>query len=160
MPPATPLRRRRHRGSALLALVACSAGCGRETTLATDDGLVRARGDRELTSNAPDGAWTFRYPNGELREEGRFEAGHRVGAWVQYAPNGQLRSRGERVYDPATNSSPRSGTWTFWHENGVVAEHGVFVGGNREGRFEFTNRDGSVDAARTGEYHAGIKLDG
>ncbi|MBK7874852.1 MAG: hypothetical protein IPJ77_03735 [Planctomycetes bacterium] len=121
---------------------------------------MRARGDRGVLSRAREGHWSFRYPNGELREEGSYSAGRRTGSWTQYAPNGQLRSRGERRWNAQTASSEREGEWTFWHANGVVAEHGLYTAGLRAGHWEFTNEDGSVDAARTGEYHQGVKLDG
>lgn len=143
-----------------LALLCLASGCAHETSLYSDDGVVRARGGRSRWTGKEDGHWIWRYPSGELREEGDFDSGVRAGTWTQYYPSGQLRSRGARAWCAATRRSEREGAWSFWHENGVAAEHGTFRAGRRAGRWEFTNRDGSLDAARTGEYYEDVKLDG
>ena len=54
----------------------------------------------------------------------------------------------------------REGVWILWHENGMEAARGVFRGGLREGRWEYTNRDGGLDGVLSGEYHQDVKLDG
>lgn len=153
-------RARARRTLGALACATLAWGCARETLLTTDDGIVRARGERSRWTAREEGDWLWRYPNGELREEGRFEGGRRVGLWTQHYPNGQLRSRGARCWNPATSSSERDGPWTLWHVNGIAAEVGLYCAGARVGHWEFTNEDGSLDATRTGEYHEGEKLDG
>jgi antitoxin component YwqK of YwqJK toxin-antitoxin module len=145
----------------ILALaVASAAACARDATLYSQDGVVRARGCRDRLDGDERGAWIYRFPSGELREEGTYDDGHRVGTWTQRYPSGQKRSSGERRWDPALGASVREGPWTFWHDNGFVSAQGLYRGGLREGRWEFTNRDGSLDGAASGEYHAGVKLDG
>lgn len=112
-----------------------------------------AAGERER------GSWTWWYPNGERRESGTYANGRRSGEWTQWYPNGQRRSRGERVFDPATHASPRAGLWTFWHENGEILSRGLFVRGMREGHWDFSREDGSLDAERSGEYHLDQRID-
>lgn len=115
--------------------------------------LTPAEGTRE------DGAWTWWYPNGERRESGSHVKGRREGEWTQWYQNGQRRSRGSRRYDETTQSSPREGLWTFWHENGEVLARGLFVSGRREGHWDYSREDGSIDAERTGEYHHDERVD-
>jgi hypothetical protein len=126
------------------------------------DGLRRADGDIADATSAAEretGPWTWWYPNGEPREQGTLDNGRRIGTWTQWYPNGQLRSRGERAFDAAARASPRTGAWTFWHENGEIHATGIFVGGRREGHWDYTLDDGSLDGDRTGEYHDDRRID-
>jgi hypothetical protein len=137
------------------------SACTREVTLVTRDGVLRAHGARSRFTGLETGAWTFWYPSGEPREEGAYDDdGHRTGTWTQRYPSGQQRSRGERLWNPSTLRSEREGAWFFWHASGMEASRGVYRAGLREGRWEFTNEDGSLDGVQSGEYHADQKLDG
>ncbi|MBL8857983.1 MAG: hypothetical protein JNL28_05735 [Planctomycetes bacterium] len=113
----------------------------------------RVGGEREI------GPWQWWFPNGERREAGTIEDGKRVGEWTQWYPNGQRRSRGQREFDASTQSSPRTGLWTYWHENGSILARGVYRLGLREGHWDYSREDGSLDAELTGEYHADRRLD-
>lgn len=144
----------------LLCVSWCASACTREVTLVTRDGVLRAHGARSRATGRETGAWSFWYPSGEPREEGAFEDGHRTGPWLQRYPSGQRRSFGERVWNPATQRSEREGVWFFWHPSGMEAARGVYRAGLREGRWEYTNEDGSLDGVASGEYHADQKLDG
>lgn len=144
-------------GCCALALV---AACARDATRYGEDGLKRASGARSIWTGREEGRWRFWYPSGERREEGTFDDGRRAGLWTQWFPSGQRRERGARRWNASTHASEREGAWTFWHENGVEAARGVYVRGLREGNWEFTNHDGSLDGDRSGEYHADVKLDG
>lgn len=111
------------------------------------EGLVsRLDGERE-------GLWTFWFPSGALREQGRYSGGLRVGRWKQWHANGEPRSEGPRTPDLARRESPRSGYWRFWFENGELEAQGVFVDGLREGHWDYHLTDGQLDGDRTGEYH-------
>jgi len=140
--------------------------CGPEVEFYTD-GVRRAEGRvvADASSHArfdgerEVGPWQWWFPNGERRESGSFKDGHRTGEWTQWYPNGQRRSRGTRVFDSATNSSPRDGLWTFWHENGEIRARGIYVLGQREGHWDVSREDGSIDAAESGEYHDDHKLE-
>lgn len=147
------------------ALLACcalaiAAACTRDATLYGEDGLKRASGSRSIVTGREEGRWRSWFPSGERREEGSFDDGRRTGVWTQWYPSGQRRERGARRWNVATHASEREGAWTFWHANGVEAARGVYVRGAREGRWEYTNHDGSLDGDRSGEYHADVKLDG
>ena len=138
------------------------ASCGARVD-AWPDGLRRSEGRLAITSSAAvereEGPWTWWYPNGELREQGTIENGRRVGTWRQWYPNGQRRSEGARVWDEATRSSLRDGPWTLWFENGERKARGIYVRGKREGQWDYTLDDGSLDGDRTGEYHDDRRID-
>jgi antitoxin component YwqK of YwqJK toxin-antitoxin module len=136
--------------------VLCSCG---PQTVSYADGTPRAEGARSRIDEREMGFWTFVYPNGQLREQGRYEDGRRVGVWEQWFPNGARRSRGERRFRPETSSSEREGMWTHWHPTGKRAAVGVYRAGKREGHWDFSHPDGGLDGDRTGEYHDDVKLD-
>jgi hypothetical protein len=145
-----------------LPLASCGSG-----TAYYQDGALRSEGrlafrvERPLSSSEgrEDGTWTYWYPNGERRESGAYVDGRRAGEWTQWYPNGQRRSRGERAWDAASSASPRTGLWTYWHENGEVLARGLYVKGLREGHWDYSREDGSIDAEMTGEYHLDQRLD-
>lgn len=156
--------------SALVALsftgVLALASCHREIE-SWPDGARRAEGrlafqSEHTTASAEgreDGTWTYWYPNGERRESGTYVDGRRTGEWTQWYPNGQRRSRGGRAWDQALHASPRTGMWTYWHENGEILARGVYVKGLREGHWDYSRVDGSIDAENTGEYHQNQRID-
>lgn len=139
---------------ALGALLA--AGCA-PTVRAWPDGVRRSEG-RLSRDGREHGLWTYWYPNGALRERGRYERGLRVGTWEQWYATGIRRSVGPRTWDPHAAASVREGLWTFWHENGEREARGVFRRGAREGRWDYQRDDGGFDAARSGEYHEDVLL--
>lgn len=113
-----------------------------------------------LVGGAPTGTWRWFHPNGELRERGTYEDGHRAGVWTQWWSNGQRRSQGLRAWNPGTRTSEREGPWTFWHQNGTVAGRGVYRCGRREGHWEASIDDGSLDGDASGEFHDGERIEG
>ncbi len=113
----------------------------------------RFEGEVSRLDGTREGLWTFWFPNGQLREQGRYAHGQRVGPWKQWHANGRARSAGARAADPARGDSPREGYWRFWFENGELESQGVFVRGLREGHWDFHLTDGELDGDRSGEYH-------
>lgn len=150
------------RGSLPLASGLCLLGglsaCA-PRTITYPDGTARAEGHQSWFDQRKVGFWTFSYPNGALREQGRYEGGHRTGTWEQWFPNGERRSRGARRYHPETGASEREGMWTLWHDNGQRSAAGAYRAGKREGHWDFSHPDGGLDGDRTGEYHKDVKLD-
>jgi antitoxin component YwqK of YwqJK toxin-antitoxin module len=134
-------------------------GACRPKTLTYADGSPRAEGCVSWIDRREVGFWTFLYPNGALREQGRYEDGHRTGVWEQWFANGARRSYGERRYNRATRGSEREGMWTLWHANGQRAAAGTYRAGKREGHWDYSHPDGGLDGDRTGEYHDDVKLD-
>ncbi len=61
-----------------------------------------------------DGAWVWKYPNGQIREEGVFKDGKETGTWSSYYENGQKEGTGEYV------NGLREGLWTWWRQDGKV----------------------------------------
>jgi antitoxin component YwqK of YwqJK toxin-antitoxin module len=137
----------------------CGISACQPKSITYPDGTQRAQGHVSWTDQRRVGFWTFSYPNGAVREEGRYADGHRIGTWLQWYPNGQMRSRGERRYDPETTGGEREGPWTLWHANGQIAASGAYRAGKREGHWDYSHPDGGLDGDRTGEYHADVKLD-
>jgi hypothetical protein len=143
-----------------VVIALASAGCAPDVSY-WSDGVRRSQGRIALAraGGAPSaparetGPWTWWFPNGERREQGTIAGGRRVGTWTQWYPNGQRRSRGVRAWDEASRASVREGLWTFWHENGERSAVGVYIAGRREGHWDYTLDDGSLDGDRTGEYH-------
>jgi len=142
----------------LAAALVLLASCARETR-AWADGRKRLEGPVAWFGRRPEGLWTWWYPNGALREQGRYEDGRRTGVWVQWYPNGQRRSRGARRWNPATGASEREGAWIFWHENGAERAQGIFRAGRREGHWDYSLDVGGLDGVRTGEYHDDLRID-
>jgi antitoxin component YwqK of YwqJK toxin-antitoxin module len=145
----------------LVVLIAIAAsGCGGDVEY-WPDGVRRAQGRiafhtegrAEARVERETGPWTWWFQNGERREAGTLEHGRRTGTWTQWYPNGQRRSQGLRVWDEESRASVREGVWTFWHENGERSAAGVYETGRREGHWDYTLDDGSLDGDRTGEYH-------
>jgi antitoxin component YwqK of YwqJK toxin-antitoxin module len=141
-----------------LAPISLCAACG-VRVVDYADGVPRAEGRRTWPERREQGFWSYAYPSGVLREQGRYEDGHRVGLWEQWYPNSLPRSRGERRYHPETSSSEREGVWTLWHANGERCAVGAYVAGKREGHWDFMHSDGGLDGDRTGEYHDDVRID-
>jgi hypothetical protein len=139
----------------IAALLACAllGGCQEQVRRAWPSGSPRFEGARSRFDGEREGLWSFWFPNGKLREQGRYADGRRVGVWKQWHANGQQRSQGERSPEGDDGSSPRTGYWRFWFENGKPEAQGVFVRGDREGRWDYHLTDGELDGDRSGEYH-------
>jgi len=142
-----------------LVLVLVLSGCEPDARYYADgvrrtEGRISFRHDGRSPAAAvrETGPWTWWYPNGERREQGTLEHGRRIGVWIQWYPNAQRRSQGVRAWNAALRASPREGLWTFWHENGEVLARGVFRAGRREGHWDYSLGDGTLDGDRTGEY--------
>ena len=142
-----------------LALVCALAACTQAVERKWSDGTRRGEGRQSTFTRAEEGLWTYWFPNGELREQGRYLHGRRVGSWRQWYPNGSPRSAGQREWNPTAGGSLREGVWTFWHENGVLAAHGAFEQGLREGQWDYNLDSGALDGNQSGEYHRDQRID-
>ena len=140
-------------GWAVLALALVLAGCQRRVERTWPTGRQRSAGHVSLLTGREEGLWTYWFPDGHLREQGRYEDGVRVGRWKQWHANGAPRSEGERRFDRARRASPRTGFWRFWYENGKLEGCGTCVDGLREGRWEYFLEEGGLDGDRSGEYY-------
>jgi hypothetical protein len=138
-----------------LALLLCTGLCSclKQVERRWPAGTPRFAGSVSRLAGTREGLWTFWFPSGEPREQGRYSGGLRVGRWKQWHANGQPRSEGERESDPALWSSPRTGCWRFWFESGELEAQGVFVHGMRAGHWDYHLTDGELDGDRSGEYH-------
>lgn len=103
------------------------------------------------------------YADGQLIEEGRYNAGKRIGTWKRYWPNGKVMSevnytaglpRGEyRIYYP-NGRVEEQGTWDLdrntgsfkrWHPNGKPAQDFLFDQyGLRDGIQKYFHENGQL----------------
>ena len=103
------------------------------------------------------------YQDGQLIEEGRYNAGKRIGTWRRYWPNGKLMSeisyrlgipRGEyKTYYP-NGKLEEQGNWDLdrntgafkrWHPNGKLAQDFVFnTFGVRDGQQKYFHENGQL----------------
>lgn len=103
------------------------------------------------------------YTDGQLIEEGRYNAGKRIGTWKRYWPNGKIMSevnyrsglpRGEyRIYYP-NGRVEEQGTWDLdrntgsfkrWHPNGKPAQEFLFDQyGLRDGIQKYFHENGQL----------------
>jgi hypothetical protein len=146
----------------LLFLAAVSpllTGCAEHVEKVWPDGTARFDGAVTIEGER-DGEWSFHYPDGSLREQGRYDNGQRIGTWRQWHKDGQLISEGERRFDAGTSASERQGAWTFWYADGTVRARGLFSAGRREGPWEFFDEEGLADPEQTGSYVDGERTDG
>lgn len=136
--------RRRTRGwglrPALLLVLLALAACGR-VERSWPAGAPRFEGALDLDGERH-GEWTFHYPDGSLRERGRYDHGRRVGVWRQWHNEGRLASEGERAWNEATRASEREGPWVFHDAAGTLRARGAFRAGRRTGPWEFFDADG------------------
>lgn len=70
-----------------------------------------------------------------------------------YWANGKLKSRSELVQGIPVGHTER------WHSDGSKQAEGELRDGLMEGPWEFWAEDGTPDAARTGEYRAGVRIE-
>lgn len=136
----------------LLAALALGS-CVKTVSRSWSAGTPRFQGTTSRIDGTREGLWTFWFPSGELREQGRYEHGARVGLWKQWYANGSPRSEGEREHLPGQAGSPRTGCWRFWFESGEIEAQGVYVHGLREGHWDYHLSNGELDGDRSGEYH-------
>jgi hypothetical protein len=159
--PRDPVRAlsRGRRAARLLALGLLLALASCERRRAWADGTPRFEGALTPLGGERTGEWTFRYPDGSLREQGRYEDGRRVGTWRQWWPEGTLLSEGERRPAAEHPGSPREGVWSFWHRGGTLAARGAYRAGLREGEWVFHAEDGALDEQRSGLYREGRRAE-
>jgi hypothetical protein len=162
--PVPALRRRRSaarasaRRAAALGLLLLAAGCARDER-SWPDGTPRFAGGLTLVGGERDGPWRFHYPDGALREEGRYDDGRRVGTWRTWHRNGQLASQGERRWNDATSASEREGPWEFWRDDGSPSARGAYGAGLREGEWAVFDEEGALVEKESGRYAGGRRVE-
>lgn len=158
MPARTATPARLLGRAALVCACALLAGCLKHIERSWPSGSQRYEGAISRVDGREEGLWTFWFPNGQMREQGRFAHGLRVGRWRQWHSNGAPRSEGGRTPARDRTASLRTGYWRFWYESGALEGQGVFVDGLREGHWDYFLTDGKLDGDRSGEYHADQRI--
>ncbi|HIF39992.1 MAG TPA: toxin-antitoxin system YwqK family antitoxin [Planctomycetes bacterium] len=114
-----------------------------------DNGNRHAKGKYE--DDLRDGRWEFWSESGGLSRSGEYRDGVQEGAWSEWHPNGSRRS--EQTYRQGLLTSIH----TLWYTNGQVKETGLYVGGLRQGPWQFYDFQGNPDK-RTGTYLNGRRV--
>ncbi len=86
------------------------------------------------------------YPNGEPREEGRWEQGLPVSVRTRWHATGHMAEQGAFV------DGLREGPWPSWYEDGQCEWTGVWQGGARHGTWMHYARGGAVLAEEQWEH--------
>lgn len=141
---------------AVLLLCALS-GCGSSGDTYFAHGSQRTAGAR-VRGGLEHGPWTYRYADGQVREQGTWSHGHKVGTWTQWYPTGQRHSEGRRQWDESLRASAREGPWTFWYSNGELRAQGAFHAGRAQGPWHWWNHLGELDPRRSGVYAEGERV--
>ena len=79
-------------------------------------------------------------------------SGNDTRAQTTYYASGQLES------SIGYEDGRRSGPAQRFFANGAKQSEGIYAAGLMEGAWQFWNADGSIDAERTGTYHAGLRI--
>lgn len=95
------------------------------------------------------GLWKEYYDTGELRSEGKYEAGTRVGEWKFYYKNGKLDQKGKYI------KGKPEGDWRWFYENGNPWREEIYSKGKEDGSAVEYNDTGLVVAK--GEFIEGEK---
>jgi len=115
------------------------------------DGGLRREGAYRV--GKPHGAWTEWRAAGAVAAVGVFTDGLREGEWTTNHPGGELLSR-VRYRAGVQHGAAQGGA-----ADGTLLWEGAFADGVRDGPWRFWRPDGTIDAARTGEYVAGERND-
>ena len=137
--------------TALSCLCLLLAACEPATTFSSCDGRREGRGHRLANKN--DGCWTLFGPDGTRAATGRFAHGVPVGLWKQFWPNGALKERA------LLRDGARHGEAATFHDHGGRESAGRYENNVPCGAWVFWDRTGQVDAARTGHYVAGVRVE-
>ncbi len=70
------------------------------------------------------GVWEFWWPNGNMKERGKYSFGWKEGRWTSWWPNGVKQSEGYYADgDNASEEGRRQGWWDDWKEDGKPDQH-------------------------------------
>ena len=135
--------------AALLCLLL--AACDPATTFWSCDGHREGHG--RMLGNKNDGRWSMFGPDGRRFATGRFDNGTPVGLWKQFNQSGVLQERA------VLRAGVRDGEAATFHDNGTRQSVGRYDNGVPCGAWIFWDRDGKLDAIRTGHYVAGVRTE-
>lgn len=138
-----------HRAVQLL-LVALAACAPRPLSISID-GHREGLGHR--VQGKQQGRWTLFRPDGERAATGKFAAGVPVGIWKVFHGNGALQEQA------VMHDGVRHGDAATFRADGSRESAGSYEHGQPAGPWQFWAADGTLDAARTGFYRAGVRIE-
>jgi antitoxin component YwqK of YwqJK toxin-antitoxin module len=135
----------------LLPVFAGLAACSPGAVLRTADDQPISRGSS--ANQLRQGPWTIFAPNGARLATGEFADGVPVGPWKMFHPDGSVQECATLV------RGIRDGAAATWHGNGQLESRGRLAAGVPAGPWVFFAADGALDAARTGHYRNGTRIE-
>jgi len=99
-----------------------------------DTGAVIAQG--EYVEGLKEGAWILNI--NDYREEGAYFEGLKTGAWLHYYISTKTLS-----FEGSYESGKENGEHIYYYDNGKVKRRGQYLFGNRDGIWEFFEKDGT-----------------
>ena len=131
------------------ALAGLVASCGTLGSHEVDYWVGRElHGVGLLQADDQEGEWTYRYPNGQIAKQGRYEDDKQVGKLTLWHPNGAKEQEGY-----FTDDGFRGGPWTYWNADGSKFAEGCYQDGREHGGWKFHGAGGVLHCA--GEFNAG-----
>ena len=104
------------------------------------------------------GSWTWWYPNGQVSQQGTYNAGQKTGTWVLYYDDGSKMAEechttgisrswhrnGDLKSEVAVENGKKNGTYRSWYANGQQEEELIYRNGSREGQTTQWHENGKV----------------
>ena len=117
--------------------------------------------DGNMDAGESTGHWTYYFPNGQMKREGRYRVetlgkayrmSEPIGTWRHWHENGKLR-----LIQEYTDDSRRTGLWIYYHDNGQIQSQLHYVDNQLNGKSEKYAPNGQLLASET--YQNGIIID-
>jgi len=109
-----------------------------------DNLLVKGRYDRDL----PEGWWTTYHTNGRKAVQGRVLHGAKTGLWRIWDDSGLLTSEVQYRTDSIAQQTYRHGPTRVWHPTGQLRLEGAYSDNRRSGTWTFYDEQGRVAEKR------------
>ena len=123
-------------------------------------GLSQTCMNADKTPHGPATTW---HQNGQIKEQGTYQNGHRHGEWRYWYDNGQIwmqenyemgkknglmmgwYKNGKKSIQQYWKNDRKNGSHLMWYSNGVKKEEGAMSDGKEVGRWIYYTDDGNVD---------------
>tara|TARA_X000000950_G_C13851450_1_gene634652 strand:+ start:518 stop:940 length:423 start_codon:yes stop_codon:yes gene_type:complete len=120
-----------------LSLIFLFFSCSEPTT--TDEVKENVEVNKTTGDQIPDGEFIQKYPSGAVQIKGEMSNNERVDLWTAYYENGMKQS--ESTYQ----NGVLHGRTASFYTNGQVRYIGYFLGGQKDGKWEFYTEEGKFE---------------
>ncbi len=126
-------------------------------------------------NGAREGPAKLFFDNGDPREEGSHTAGKKNGKWLFWSPGGvrfrevhyaddqmhgavtEWRPDGSKLSETEYANDLANGMQRAWYADGVMQMEGTMIGRERQGKWTYWRKDGSVNEGWSGNYVDDVK---